>query len=232
MAKLGIIGGTGLFHAKVFSDSKWEQVQTEYGTVSVIDRGPIVLLQRHGNPPLPPYAINHKANIAALEEEGATRIIAFNSVGSMKPALKPGTMLLPDDYLSLWDIPTFFDKECRFTTPKIDAQLHKLLASLLTNLKIPHIAKGVYWQSRGPRFETKAEIHMMAKFADIVGMTMASEATLANEAEIPFAAVCSVDNYANGIGGTTVHDADVERGKQQNLAHVEKLLTALLEGKW
>lgn len=232
MAKLGIIGGTGLFRTKVFSDSTWEAVTTEYGTVPVIDRDPIVLLQRHGNPPLPPHAINHKANIAALEEEGVTRIIAFNSVGSMKAALKPGMLVLPDDFLSLWDIPTFFDKECRFTAPKIDAQLHKLLASLLTNLKIPHVAEGVYWQSRGPRYETKAEIRMMAKFADVVGMTMASEAALANEAEIPFAAVCSVDNYANGIGGTTVHDADVEKGKQQNLAHVERILGTLLEGKW
>lgn len=232
MAKLGIIGGTGLFSAKAFSTAKWEQVQTEYGTVQIIDRDPVVLLQRHGMPPIPPHAINHKANIAALEEEGVTRIAAFNSVGSMKADLKLGTLLLPDDFISLWDIPTFYDTECHFTTPKIDAQLHRLLGSLLTNLKVPHQTTGVYWQSRGPRFETKAEIKMMAHYADIVGMTMASEATLAGESEIPYAAICSVDNYANGIKDITIHDADVEKGKAQNLAHVEKILGALMEGKW
>jgi 5'-methylthioadenosine phosphorylase len=58
---------------------------------------------------------------------------------------------------------------------------------------------GVYWQTPGPRFETRAEIAMMSQFADLVGMTMASEAVVANELGLEYAAICSVDNYANGL---------------------------------
>ena len=59
---------------------------------------------------------------------------------------------------------------------------------------------GVYWQTKGPRFETKAEIRMMSQFADLVGMTMASEAVIAQELGLSYASLCSVDNYANGLG--------------------------------
>ncbi|HLC66326.1 MAG TPA: MTAP family purine nucleoside phosphorylase [Candidatus Nanoarchaeia archaeon] len=232
MAKLGIIGGTGLFHAKAFSEAKWEVVKTEYGEVRILDRSPVILLQRHGSPPLPPHAINHRANIAALEEEGVTRIVAFNSVGSMKPALKPGTFVLPDDFISPWDIPTFYDQECHFTfCPQIDPQLQVLLGAVLKKLGIPHVGKGTYLQTRGPRFETKAEIRMFSKFADIIGMTLGSEATLAAEAEIPLAAVCAVDNYANGIRGT-VREAELEMRRSENVLHIDRILGALLGGKW
>jgi len=68
---------------------------------------------------------------------------------------------------------------------------------------VPHdyinLDGGVYVQTHGPRFETKAEIRVLGQFADIVGMTMANEATLCCEAGIPVAALCTVDNYANGV---------------------------------
>ena len=59
---------------------------------------------------------------------------------------------------------------------------------------------GVYVQTRGPRIETVAEVAALAKIADIVGMTVASEATLACELGMDFAALCTIDNYANGLG--------------------------------
>ncbi len=61
---------------------------------------------------------------------------------------------------------------------------------------------GVYWQAIGPRFETPAEIRMMAAHADLVGMTIASECVIAGELGLPYAALCMVDNLANGIGST------------------------------
>jgi len=66
---------------------------------------------------------------------------------------------------------------------------------------------GTYVQTRGPRFETVAEIAALSQFADLVGMTLASEATLACELSIPFAAICTVDNYANGLAdGVLTYD--------------------------
>jgi 5'-methylthioadenosine phosphorylase len=67
------------------------------------------------------------------------------------------------------------------------------------SLKLEIIDKGIYVQTKGPRLETRAEVSMLCNFADVVGMTMASEATLARESGLTYASMCSVDNYANGI---------------------------------
>jgi 5'-methylthioadenosine phosphorylase len=58
---------------------------------------------------------------------------------------------------------------------------------------------GVYTQSRGPRFETPAEVRALARIGDLVGMTIAAECILTKEAGLPYAAVCVVDNLANGL---------------------------------
>ena len=63
---------------------------------------------------------------------------------------------------------------------------------------------GVYWQTNGPRFETPAEVRMLAAHADVVGMTVASECVAANQLGLEYAAVCVVDNLANGIGVETL----------------------------
>ncbi len=74
---------------------------------------------------------------------------------------------------------------------------------------------GTYVQTRGPRFETVAEIAALSRFADLVGMTLASEATLARELGMPFAAVCTVDNYANGLAdGVLTWDEVLEISRQ------------------
>jgi 5'-methylthioadenosine phosphorylase len=61
---------------------------------------------------------------------------------------------------------------------------------------------GVYTQTRGPRFETAAEVRALARIGDLVGMTIAAECILAREAGIAYAAVCVVDNLANGLDTT------------------------------
>ena len=70
---------------------------------------------------------------------------------------------------------------------------------------------GVYFQTKGPRFETKAEIRMMAQFADVVGMTMAQEASTAQEIGLEYASICSVDNYANGVSSYSISEEDVRK---------------------
>jgi len=77
---------------------------------------------------------------------------------------------------------------------------------------------GVYWQTVGPRFETPAEIRLIAAHADVVGMTIASECVLAGELGISYAAICVVDNLANGVGGAPLAVEDFEAGKATNRA--------------
>ncbi len=87
----------------------------------------------------------------------------------------------------------------------------------------------IYIQTIGPRLETRAEINMLKRFGDIVGMTMASEATLAMEYGMPYASLCSVDNYCNGIVKTPLTMEQIMASVQKNLGSIEHVITALVK---
>lgn len=103
------------------------------------------------------------------------------------------------------------------------AHLHKHCKSL----KLPVKNGGIYIQTRGPRLETKAEISMLKKFGDVVGMTMASEVTLCLEYDIPYASICSVDNYCHGIAKTPLTMDEIQRNVMSNLKHIERLIQSI-----
>jgi 5'-methylthioadenosine phosphorylase len=162
-----------------------------------------------------------------MKHLGVHEIVAINSVGSLKLVIKPGTFLIPDDFLSIWHIPTFFNDEMQFTVPRMDLDRATHLYRHCKALKIPARKGGVYIQTRGPRLETKAEINMLKKFGDIVGMTMASEVTLCLEYGIPYASVCSVDNYCHGIAKKPLTMDEIQRNVRKNLQHIERLIKSM-----
>jgi purine nucleoside phosphorylase len=189
---LGIIGGTSLLYCNLPELEK-KTVWTPYGPAEVM-AGEIAIMLRHQGG-RPPHRINYRAQAAALALSGVDRIVSFGSVGSLKAGIPPGTVLVPTDYLSLTDIPSFHDHAIEHVMPALDGDLIRRVAGAVPTAEVG----GVYAQTRGPRIETVAEVRGLAKVADVVGMTVASEATLARELGIPFAAVCTVDNYANGL---------------------------------
>jgi 5'-methylthioadenosine phosphorylase len=223
-----IIGGTSLLNSFLFEAWEEKDIQTPYGEVRIKQAGGFVFLQRHGRKKVPPHAINHHANIWALKTIDVKAAIAINSVGSLRIAIKPQSFVIPDDFLAPWAVPTFFDSEMHFTIPSIDAGVAGNLRSLCEQLGVSVTWGGVYIQTAGPRFETKAEINFFRKHADIVGMTMASEATLSAECGIPYASLCSVDNYANGIARKPLTIKEVEDSIRSNMDTVESLIRALL----
>ena len=87
---------------------------------------------------------------------------------------------------------------------------------------------GTYWQAIGPRFETPAEIRMIAAHAEVIGMTLASECVAATELGLAFASICTVDNLANGIGGEVLSAAAYEAGRAANRARLERLVPDLV----
>jgi purine nucleoside phosphorylase len=91
------------------------------------------------------------------------------------------------------------------------------------------IAGGVYIQTTGPRLETKAEIEMLKAFGDVVGMTMASEATLAKELGLPYASICSIDNFCHGITETPLKEQEILSSARQNVDAIKRVINALLE---
>lgn len=223
-----IIGGTSLLESSLFKGWNERNIQTPYGEIQVRQAGDFVFLQRHGRKRLPPHVINHQANIWGLKTIGAKTVFAINSVGSLKTAIKPRSFVIPDDFIAPWVVPTFFNSEMRFTIPSIDADLSGAIRSLCDQVGAPLTWGGIYIQTVGPRFETRAEINLFRRYADIVGMTMASEATLSAECQIPYASLCSVDNYANGIARKPLTIKEVEDTIKSNMNTVELVIRTLL----
>lgn len=234
MSTTGIIGGTSLMESTVFNSWKKETVDTPYGTVEIKRKEAVSFLQRHGVPPVPPHKINHKANIQAMKNLGVTHIIAINSVGSLKISLKPGTFIIPDDFISPWQIITFFDNEMKFTVPQTDDQLNSTFFQFCKQFGLNVSSGGTYIQTIGPRLETKAEIGMLKLFGDVIGMTMASEATLSMESGIAYTSLCSIDNYCNGIASTPLTMDEINENLSKNLKSIETVLNSLSTGcmKW
>ena len=203
-------------------------MDTPYGKVSILKASQYLFLQRHGKKRLPPHKISHHANIWALKSLGVEGVIAINSVGSLKTNLKPGTFVIPDDFVSFCDIPTFFDYEMRFMVPLMDAAYAEKMHRVCTGIEAETARGGVYVQTPGPRLETKAEINLLKKVGDVVGMTMASEATLCMEYSIPYVSLCSIDNYCNGIVKTPLTMGEVEEQISKNMRTVEAVLQTIL----
>ncbi len=222
------IAGTSLMGSPLFEG--WERVVvgTPYGEVSVAKTNAYVFLQRHGEKLVPPHVINHLANIWALKNLKVKRVVAINSVGSLHEAIKPGTFVIPDDFFSPCRIPTFFDAEMRFTIPRMNEALAKRLHKVCRKLNMDVQLGGVYIQALGPRLETKAEIHFFRNFGDIVGMTLGSEATLCMEQGIPYASICSVDNYCNGITRTSLDLAQIERNSRISRQALERMIKTII----
>jgi len=225
---IGLIGGTSLMNSQIFSSWKTQRMKTAYGTIQVRTKGNAFFLQRHGEPPVPPHMINHKANIQAMKDLGADSIIAINSVGSLKTAIKPGIFIIPDDFISIWQMPTFFDREMKFIVPEMDRKLGKSLYNLCKELRIDLRLGGTYIQTIGPRLETKAEIAMLKPYGHVIGMTMASEATLCMEYDIPYASLCSIDNYCNGILRVPLTIDKIKKNVIKNTKTIERVIESLI----
>jgi 5'-methylthioadenosine phosphorylase len=201
--KLGIIGGSNI--SELLEEPRYMAIKTPYGKPSEkleignLENKKVAFLQRHGKArKYPPHRINHKANLWALKKIGVEKIISVTSVGSLKKEIETHAIFIPNDFLCLWHVTTYYDKEIVHITPELDYALRKILTreAKKCNLKV---FEGIYAQTLGPRLETRAEINLLKDYADVVGMNLASEATLANELNLRIANLSSVDNYAHGI---------------------------------
>lgn len=205
---LGIVGGSGFYNLPGLTNPRWEKVEGPWGTPSdeilfaEIDGLPIRFLPRHGRGhPVPPSAINFRANIDALKRAGVTDLVSISACGSLKEAFAPGHFVLVDQFID-----RTFAREKSFFGPGLVAHVSvadpvsPLLAEAVGNAAdaegISMTRGGTYLVMEGPQFSTRAESNLYRSWGcDVIGMTNMPEAKLAREAEICYATVAMVTDY-------------------------------------
>jgi 5'-methylthioadenosine phosphorylase len=225
-----VVGGHGILGTEFATGATRLDVDTPHGSVAVLDAGPHVVLQRHGLDHFTsaPY-INHRAHVRALADLGCDRVLSLASVGSLHRELGVGTFVAPDDFIAPHLGISFSEGDEGHQSPGFDrAWRAAVSARWAENTDVALRDGGVYWQTIGPRFETPAEIRLLAAHADLVGMTIASECILAGELRIAYAAVCVVDNLANGVGDTPLTMAEFRAGAAANRTALVGALDAVL----
>jgi 5'-methylthioadenosine phosphorylase len=216
VGRLGVVGGTATAGLEL-SGGDW------------------VAINRHGDPYTLPHLIDHEANLRRLAEQGCDRVLALCAVGGLQPQLGPGTFMCPDDFVALDTVVTTLKGTDAHRVPGFDPEWRpRVVEAWASSVEAPLVDGGTYWNSIGPRLETPAEIRVIARDADVIGMTMAPECVVAGEMGLAYAAVCAVVNYANGIGEEPLTAEEVERGaeeiREQLLAALEAVFPALAAG--
>ena len=196
---------------EILMEAKNVEVDTPYGSptstlkVGKIKGVDVVLLARHGRDhTIPPTHVNFRANISALKEVGCTHIIASTAVGSLREEIERGDLIIVDQFIdftrhrkvSFHDTFEPHDpKHCPMADP-FDEDVRDILITSCEKLDIKHHKTGTVVTIEGSRFSTRAESNMFRLWgADIINMSIAPEAALANEAGIPYAAVAMSTDY-------------------------------------
>lgn len=241
MIKIAIIGGSGLEDPAILKNPKDININTPYGNPSShfktgkISGVNVVILSRHGRRhTIPPTQVNNRANIWAIKELGCTHILATTACGSLREEIRRGDLIILDQFIDF----TRFRKVSFFEefpsgelmhTPMADPfskDLRKKIIEKAALLKLKYHSKGTVITIEGPRFSTRAESNMFRTWgADVINMSTAPECILANELQIPYAAIAlSTDYDCWKTNEESVTWEEVIKVFNQNLEKVIQLL--------
>lgn len=211
MTRIGIIGGSGLDNPDILKQQRDVEVSTAWGAPSAplkigqIAGVDVVLLARHGRAhTVPPSQVNYRANIQALKDVGCSHVLSTTAVGSLRAEIGRGHLVIIDQFID-------FTKQRKMSfhesfaphhpvhapmAEPFDAELRAALIATCQALHYEFHPKGTVVTIEGPRFSTRAESNMFRAWgADIINMSIATEAALANEAGLPYAAVAMSTDY-------------------------------------
>lgn len=204
-----------------------EEISTSLGPVGIkrLSNWTVICRSFYGNRYYLPHEYNSMAHLAVLKDLGVTEVVGVHSSGSLRLSLTPGMLMVPDDWINFTSPgPTTLAGQRKHLTPSFSKDLRQRLLDAAWKAQARFENGGIYWQSPGPRLETKAEIKVMSNFADLVGMGMVDEANLAQEMGLGYAAICSVDNYANGLGFPCLTDKMIHDQAIKNSAIIHSVL--------
>jgi 5'-methylthioadenosine phosphorylase len=240
-AKIGVIGGSGVYDLPAIKDRREIAVKTPFGAPSgkillgTLEGARCAFLPRHGKGHvLLPHEINVRANIWALKSLGVERVLAVAAVGSLKEELPPRHFVVPDQIVDkTWGRPsTFFGEGCvghvAFDKPFCEPLARDVFARA-QRLGIKSTYGGAYVCMQGPLFSTRAESEQHRGHGwDVIGMTAATEAKLAREAELCYALVALVTDYDCWKQGEEVSSHQVVETMKANVVDAQRLLAAAL----
>ncbi len=207
--RIGIIGGTGLYHIEGFTGQEWVKIHTPFGAPSdslltgQLAGRSVVFLPRHARGHrILPSELNHRANIWAMKRLGVAWIISVSAVGSLQAKYKPCDIVLPDQFVDRTKqsgAHTFFGRgivaHVAFAEPVCE-ELRQIVLNSARSLKARVHDRGTYVNMEGPAFSTRAESFTNRKLGyDVIGMTNLGEAKCAREAEIAYVTMAMVTDY-------------------------------------
>jgi 5'-methylthioadenosine phosphorylase len=208
-AKIGVIGGSGLYQMEGMTDVEEVAVETPFGkpsdviAIGNVEGVPMAFLPRHGRGHrISPTEIPVRANIWALKSLGVEWIISVSAVGSLREHIAPRDLVIPDQLFDRTKsrVNSFFEGgivvHVTFAEPFCPTLSSLLYESAreLGDVKVHQ--GGAYVCIEGPFFSTKAESNVYRSWGmDIIGMTALPEAKLAREAELCYATIACVTDY-------------------------------------
>jgi 5'-methylthioadenosine phosphorylase len=207
--RIGLIGGSGLYHIEGLTRQKWVKLKTPFGPPSdafltgQLAGREVVFLPRHGRGHrILPSELNHRANIYGMKKLGAAWIISVSAVGSLQNQYQPCDIVLPDQFVDKTKKScehTFFGRgivaHLAFADPICEELRQLLLHGARAEGARVHDG-GVYVNMEGPAFSTRAESLTHHKLGyDVIGMTNLGEARCAREAEIAYATMAMITDY-------------------------------------
>lgn len=242
MRRLAVIGGSGFAALQGLDVLGYEEPESPYGFPSAhVMRGllgghEILFLPRHGGGhSIPPHRIDYRANIRALKDCGAERVIALAAVGGIGRAFGPRVLAVPDqivDY-TYGREQSFYDGggadvvHIDFTRPYCEAMRRGLLDAA-SELDLDLVDGGTYAATQGPRLETAAEVmRLEMDGCDLVGMTGMPEAALAREAGLCYASLAFVVNWAAGKAEGEISMEEIEANIAACSSGIASILTTL-----
>lgn len=238
---IGIIGGSGLYALDGLEDAQWIPVESPWGQPSdavlcgTIAGVGVRFLPRHGRGhPLPPEAVNARANIDVLKRAGCTDILAISAVGSLREEIEPGRFAVVEQFID-----RTHGRDASFFGPGFVAhvsmadpvcpRLSHMIAAAIAGARGKVATGATYLAMQGPQFSTRAESHMYREWGvDVIGMTAMPEAKLAREAELPYALIGMVTDYDCWREGESVDVAQIVGQMQANSALARAAITRFI----
>ena len=227
--KSAIIGGTGIGEALLRDGGNRISQATPYGNFEAMQREDgVLIVARHGSGhKQPPHKVPYLAIAAGLRHLGVRQCVSSAAVGSLDPALAPGSLANVVDFMDFTGRNlTLYESEVEHTdfTPGLSPRLAQKLKESGVQQTV------VYACTNGPRYETPAEIRALRTLgADVVGMTVATEAIAMKEAGIEYGSLAIITNFAAGVAGDAeLSHAEVAAVSQNATAEVVRhLLNAI-----